>query len=179
MSIVVHNPTETPVRDYPIQNPATNEVQLWSINPGETLEFPDFAGKYLLDIYQFLQRIVTSKQLQAEREAEARLAKGQQFDQIKVVDKGFTNEMMQPPVSTSLAPSDPELTPADQQMSGAIEGDAVSQAVGATPDLPASLTPKPAKKGAVVCPDCSQEFQNVGALKTHYAFNHVTIPGVN
>ena len=193
--MILHNPTDTAVKDYPIQDNKTSEVALWSILPGETLDFPEHEGKYLLGVYGFLQRIITPEQQKTEQKEAEKLSKGQQFSQVKIVAQpGFTNEVMQPPPPSGeeLKPKNPVLTPADQQsglppvtpeMSGAIVGD------GETGDIPqaqstASPAPSinpivpPKKPGDVICPECKNTFGNVATLKTHYAHKHLQIPGV-
>lgn len=195
--MIVHNPTDTPVRDYPIQDPKTGEVYLWSILPGETLDFPDYAGSYLVEIYAFLQRVVTKEQLEAERRAEEAKAKGKQFSPIKVVDNpqgGLTNSMAQEPAPTpeeklpqnnpAAVPPTPPTPPVNNQMTGAIEGDEADK----VPTAPSSKIPAPAgdqtkaakasSGGKVICPECKAEFPNKGAAKTHYAHKHLDVPGL-
>lgn len=193
--MIIHNPTETAVRDYPIQDPKSGEVALWSIMPGETLDFPEHEGRYLLDIYRFLQRIITPEQQEAEQREEARLNKGQHFSQVKIVGgKGFTNENMQPPAPSpeDLKPKNPVVTPPDQQpnnnpppppapdMAGAVVGDESEAVHAATPTqapAPSAANP-PVKAGKLTCPECQHNFANKAALKTHYAHQHLTIPGL-
>ena len=102
--MIVHNPADVPVLDYPIEEPGTKNVQLWTIKPGETLEFPDHVGSYLLEVYGFLQRVMTEEERRAELEAEEKKKKGMHFTQVKIVKSkpkdapevqsvgGFTNE---------------------------------------------------------------------------------------
>lgn len=84
--MILHNPTEAPVKDYPIQDPKTKEVYLWSILAGQTLEFPDYAGEYLLEVYRFLQRVMTKAEREAELALKKKIAKGQQFSRVKIVE---------------------------------------------------------------------------------------------
>ena len=77
--MIIHNPTDTPVRDYPIQDPKSGEVALWSILGGETLDFPDYEGRYLLEVYGFLQRIITPEQQEAERKEKEKRDAGKHF----------------------------------------------------------------------------------------------------
>lgn len=186
--MIIHNPTETAVRDYPIQDPKTGDVSLWSIEPGQTLDFPDYAGKYLVEVYAFLQRIVTKEQLAAEKQAEQRLSQGQHFSQVKVIDNGepgVTNADLQTPPATleDLQPKNPQLTPPALQpaMAGAIEGDEadkvseqVQQAQPAS--VPTVREPAAPKAGKHVCPECKEGYQNEAALKTHYAHKHLVLP---
>lgn len=195
-NMIIHNPTDTDVLDYPIQNPQTGEVALWSIRRGETLDFPVHEGKYLLGIYAFLQRIITQDQLESEKREEQKLNKGQHFDQVKIVgDKGFTNENMQPPAPTSLAPQNPVVTPPEQQpsnnptppapeMSGAVDGDAAAAMHQEIPAAQASTAPAPqapnaakpaAKPGDPSCPECNDTFKNKAAMKIHYASKHLDL----
>ena len=187
--MIIHNPTETKVSDYPIQDPKSGDVSLWSIGPGETLDFPEFAGKYLVEVYRFLQRIVTSEQLSEEQEQEAKLSKGQHFSQVKVVG-GATNEKLGTPVATpeELKPRNPELTPPALQpeMVGQIEGDEADKVEGlpvpvaqatSTPTAPVQV--REPKEGKLICPECKNGFQNKAALKTHYAHAHLVIPGIS
>lgn len=189
--MIIHNPTETAVRDYPIQDPKSGDVALWSIEPGQTLDFPDYAGKYLVSTYAFLQRIVTSEQLSAEKREEERLNKGQHFSQVKVVDEsgtpepGVTNADLQtPPASQEdLQPRNPQLTPPSLQpeMAGAIVGDeadkVAAQVQHAQPaSVPTVTEPTAPKVGKHICPECKEGYQNEAALKTHYAHKHLVLP---
>ena len=92
MSIVIHNPTDSDVLDYPIQDPKTQEVALWSIKSGETLKFPDYVGQYLLDTYQFLQREITRADLDREKQERERLEKNKHFSQVRLVDDAPNEE---------------------------------------------------------------------------------------
>lgn len=197
--MIVHNPTDTAVRDYPIQDPKTGDVALWSVLPGETLEFPNYAGKYLTDVYAFLQRVVTKEELKTEQDEADKLSQGKHFSPVKVVEKGVTNATMQPPAPTAeqLTPKNPVLTPPDQQsglnppiggdelptpdMVGGIVGDEADKVPEAQPtSVPAASTVQPAAKtGGLVCPDCGKSFQNRAALKTHYAHQHLVLPGID
>ncbi len=120
--IVVHNPLDIwvpeqvkdangnidPLKGYPIKDP-NGEVRCWSIGPGETLEFEDHVGKYLLEVYAFLQEVVTEDQVKEREEEAAKIREGKVYSQVKVVKAegevvgsvekpapGFTNETMQP-----------------------------------------------------------------------------------
>lgn len=195
--MIVHNPTDTAVTDYPIQDPKSGEVALWSINPGETLEFPDHAGKYLTDVYGFLQRVVTKEELKVEQDEAEKLNQGKHFSPVKIVEKGVTNAMVQPPAPTAeqLTPKNPVLTPPDQQsglnppageepptpdMVGGVVGDEADKVPEAQPAaVPSTPVVSPPKPGALVCPECGKSFQNKAALKTHYAHAHVVLPGID
>ena len=83
--MIIHNPTDSPVADYPIQDPTSKEVNLWTIGPGQTLEFPDYVGTYLLDVYGFLQEILTEEQKQARDLEKEKINKNKQFTQEKIV----------------------------------------------------------------------------------------------
>lgn len=150
--IVVHNPTEAPVKDYPIQDPQSKEVLLWSILPGETLEFPDHVGKYLLEVYGFLQKVMTEDQYKEEQEAEKQVREGKNYSQVKIVkaegevvglptepQAGFTNDVMQP--------HNAKVEPTAE-------------------DFP------------FTCPDkeCGQKFKRDNLLKVHYAAKHLVLP---
>jgi hypothetical protein len=131
--LILHNPIDTAVRDYPIQDPKTKEVALWGIGPGETLDFPDYVGKYLLEVYGFLQEVVTQEQLDVRRKEQEKIAQGKHFTQTKVVGKGaggFTNEMVQPP-----APTADELKPPAAK---AVEAAAAGEATPVTPPVEAT-----------------------------------------
>lgn len=101
--MIVHNPADVPVLDYPIEEPGTKNVQLWSIKPGETLEFPDHVGAYLIEVYGFLQRVMTEAERKQELAEAEKLRTGKHFTQVKIVESkpkeveqpetlgGFTN----------------------------------------------------------------------------------------
>lgn len=109
--MIVFNPSQAAVFDYPIENPQTKEVNLWSINPGETIDFPDYVAEYLLQIYGFLQRVVTQEEVDREREEKEKIDKGRKFSQVKIVKAegvevvrppsgvGFTNQIANTPAS--------------------------------------------------------------------------------
>jgi len=191
--MIVHNPTETAVRDYPIQDPKTKDVSLWSIEPGDTLEFPEHVGSYLTEVYGFLQRVVTQDQLNVEQEAQKKLAQGKHFEGVKIVSPGgVTNDLQVPaPTAEELLPkNNPSAvppTPPVPEMVGAVVGDDADKATaGDTPIQQAkpaeAPAPEPAsqkKPGKLVCPECKNGFQNKAALKTHYAHAHLVIPGIN
>lgn len=187
--MIVHNPTDTAVRDYPIQDPKTKEVSLWGIEPGETLDFPDYVGSYLVEVYGFLQRVVTQEQLNVEHEEAKKLAKGKHFETVKIISQGgVTNSLMQDP-----APTKEELQPknnpaAQPEMVGAVVGDEADKAsAGEIPVQQAkpSSTPStpvvnpPTAHGRLVCPECNNAFQNKAALKTHYAHAHLKLAGID
>lgn len=156
--IVIHNPLDVPVKDYPIQDPQSKETALWTINPGETLEFPDHVGKYLLEVYGFLQEVVTEEQVREREEEKAKIREGKVYNQVKVVkaegevidppspQAGFTNENLKP------------------------EGKEV-----ATP--PASVKPVAGEK-KFICPDetCRKEFKAENHLRVHYGLKHAVMP---
>jgi len=198
--MIVHNPTETPVRDYPIQDPKTKEVSLWGIEPGETLDFPDHVGAYLVEVYGFLQRVITQEQLDYEREESAKLAQGKHFEPVKVISPGgVTNAMVQtpPPTAEELKPENnpssvtknppqaarPQFAP---DMVGAVVGDESDKAAGGEiPQAKSTSAPKAhnpvseTPSGKLVCPECRNSFQNKAALKTHYAHAHLKVPGID
>jgi hypothetical protein len=188
--MIVHNPTDTAVRDYPIQDPKGGDVALWSILPGETLDFPDYAGKYLTQVYGFLQRVVTKEELKVEQDETEKLNQGKHFSPVKIVEKGATNAVMQAPAPTAeqLTPKNPVLTPPAQQsglppqpdMVGGVVGDEADKVPEAQPSaVPAPTVQPAAKTGGLVCPDCGKSFQNKAALKTHYAHQHLVLPGIS
>jgi len=149
MGFIVHNPTKTTIRDYPVEDTATKEVRLWSIYPGETLEFPDAVGKYLVDIYGFLQRIVTKEQLKREKEHEEAMLKGKQFTQVKVVDNiSRADEVVKAGEDTV------------QQAESTLSEDAPEKAVIERPRT---------------CKECGAEFATDRALKLHHASIHLKI----
>lgn len=82
----IHNPTESQVLDYPIEDKVTKEVKLWSIKPGETLKFPDNVGTYLLEVYGFLQRVMTQEEKEKEDAMKVALRTNTQFNQEKIID---------------------------------------------------------------------------------------------
>jgi hypothetical protein len=186
--MIIHNPTTTDVPEYPIEDPKNGEVNLWSLAAGQTLDFPEHVGKYLLEVYGFLQRVMTQEQVDIEAEEARRKETGQTFSQVKIVkspEKGFTNEMVQPPAPTpeQLQPHPVTPTPIDQQMVGAVEGDeadkvpVVPQAVPTTSVKPDVNAPEvPTVKKNIICPTCGVPFQNEAAMKTHYAHKHLVLP---
>lgn len=101
-TIVVHNPTDMPVPEYPIEDPVSKKVNLWSIAPGKTLEFPYYVGEYLLEVYGFLQRVITQEELDKEKEEKEKLAKNKHFSQIKVVKKAEGLSVKKPDPSPGL-----------------------------------------------------------------------------
>jgi hypothetical protein len=71
-------------------------------------------------------------------------------------------------------------------MAGQIEGDAADQVQTepppiqvATPSQVPATKADASKKGKLTCPDCGKDFQNKAALKTHYAHQHLTLPGID
>ena len=129
---------------------------LWSIGPGETLEFPDYAGSYLLETYGFLQKVLTQDQYNEEQEEKAKVNEGKVYNQVKIVEAkgeivtppnpqtGFTNANMQPKGEESAVPPAPA--------AGAIEG--------------------------FTCPEptCRQVFKQERHLKVHFALKHFEMP---
>lgn|SRR3990167_3939622 len=101
-TVVVHNPTDHSIIDYPIEDPTSKEVFVWSIKPNETLTFPYSVGMYLLEIYGFLQRVVTEEELKAETAEKKKMQEGKHFNPIKVVRS---------PAPASDAPAEPVDTP--------------------------------------------------------------------
>lgn len=183
--MIITNPSDAAVRDFPIQDPKTGEVALWSILPGETLDFPEFEGRYLVGVYGFLQRIITPEQQALEKQEEEKLNKGKHFTQVKLVSEpGFTNQNMQPPAPEDLRPSNPTLTPPSQQpenppdpqLTGAVEEVKAAQSTTSPVSVPAQSSGKVG--GKVVCPGCGGDFKSTGALKMHYAHQHLHLPGV-
>ena|SRR3990167_7880483 len=83
--MILFNPTDHTIKDFPIENTKTGEVFQWTIKPGETLDFPDYAGTYLLEIYGFLQRVVTQEQLDKEAIEKKKVSAGQHFSQVRIV----------------------------------------------------------------------------------------------
>lgn len=160
--MIVHNPSDAPVLDYPIEDQESKKVYTWSIKPGETLEFPDYVGKYLLEIYNFLQRVVTKGEREAELEAAEKLRKGQHFTQVKIVEApsgeapkpdevvnpGFKNENMGELPPDNLKPKTNRPAP----VSG-VAAQPVSPPVGSVvPPVSSSVPPPP----SVVPPAASQ-----------------------
>ncbi len=161
-TIVLFNPTESEIRDYPIQNAKTKETKLWSILPGETLEFPKDVGNYLLEVYAFLQRVVTEEELREEEEHKKKISEGKQFSQVKVIKAdgpvvpkeekpaGFTSELMR----------EPNPTPPAQK----VEEEELKKDIGDS-----------ASTGPVQCPKCPRTFANKMVMKTHYAQKHLEL----
>jgi len=156
--IVVHNPTDTSVKDFPIQNPQSKETLLWNILPGETLEFDDYVAVVLLDIYGFLQRVITEDQYKEEKKEEQKVKQGKTYDQVKIIaaegeqttppspQTGFTNENMQPHGEEIAIP----------------EATAVGGATNYT----------------FICPEktCAKTFKQQSHLKIHYGLKHMEMP---
>jgi len=104
-TMILHNPTQERIIDYPIQHPKTKETFTWSIGPGETLKFPKYVGEYLWDTYKFLQKIMTPEQLQLEKDEMDKLNQGRHFERVKLSQPkqvtppppapGFTNDLNQ------------------------------------------------------------------------------------
>jgi len=94
--MIVHNPTNTAVRDFPIQDLESKETRLWSVLPGETLDLPDSVGEYLLQVYAFLQRVVTAEQLKSEERIKKDIAANKQFNPIKIVEPEQIKEIIDP-----------------------------------------------------------------------------------
>ena len=178
--MIVHNPTTNNIRDYPIQNPQTKEVKLWSIDSGETLEFPDFVGEYLLQVYGFLQRIVTEEQLKKEQEEKKRVDAGMKFSQVKVVKstpidtkppdkpKGFTNAGVRTPAGQPLpaatTPPDPNAPPPPPPNPRPIGGQ-----TRVVPTVEVSGTQ------GIACADekCTERFETDEAMRAHYGVKHL------
>lgn len=85
-TVILHNPTEAPVRDFPIETPDKKQVHTWSIGPGETLEFPEYVAEVLLQVYNFLQKVMTREERDRELAEQKKKAKGQHFSQVKIVE---------------------------------------------------------------------------------------------
>lgn len=85
-TIVVHNPSDATVRDYPVQDPKTQDVALWSIAPGQTLRFPDYVANHLLDTYGFLQRVMTKEEYNTEQSRRKAVDQNKQFSPVKIVE---------------------------------------------------------------------------------------------
>jgi hypothetical protein len=156
-TIIVHNPTQVPVRDYPVRDPRTKETQLWSIMPGETLEFPDYVATHFLDVYNFLQKVMTKEQLQAEQEQQKKLDAGMHFSQVKIIESkkevsqptvepkpmpaplpqpGFTNQNMQVPYQGQQSPNgvyqdEPQQPIGNNIQPGFVNGPVINPAVAA------------------------------------------------
>lgn len=124
--MIIFNPTEHNIFDYPIQDKETKDVKLWSIKSGETLDFPDYVGEYFLEVYGFLQRIVTKEELEKEREEKKKLDAGKHFSQVKIVEakptgkvippnkyEGFTNEQTKTPANIKTEPINEETLDAE------------------------------------------------------------------
>ena len=154
---VLHNPTEAAVKDYPIRD--GEEVKLWSILPGETLGVPDSVGKYLLEVYGFLQEVVTEDQHRERLEEKKKVQEGRVYSQVKIVkaegevidppspQTGFTNQNMQPHGAEVAKPP-------------------VSNVGPTTEDFPFQ------------CPEtgCGQKFRTEKLIKTHYSLKHLELP---
>lgn len=97
--MIIHNQSNAPVVDYPISDPKTKEVLAWTIKPGQTLEFPDYVGEYLTEVYGFLQRVITKEQRQAEIESQQRIDQNRHFDPVKIVDNNEAVSKELQPVS--------------------------------------------------------------------------------
>ena len=169
--IVVHNPTEAPVRDYPIKDPKTGEVLLWNINPGETLEFPDHVGKYLLDVYNFLQEVLTEDQIREREEERQKIATNKVFTQVKVVKaKG---EITDAAPDEAPPPPNPQtgFTNANMQPKG--------EEVAKPPQAPNATAPSEnGNDRPFVCPGegCGETFKQEQNLRVHYGLKHVELP---
>lgn len=146
--MIVHNPTESPITDYPIQDPQNKEVNLWSIKPGETLDFPDYVGTYLVEVYGFLQRVMTEEDLRIENENKKKRAENTQFNQVKIV--GEPTSAVSTPVEI------PE--PGQGATSERLDAD-----------------PNPVIKCAD--PNCTQEFNDSASMKTHFFDAHISFGG--
>ena len=174
--IILHNPTTNNVRDYPIQDPATKEVKLWSIDSGETLEFPDFVGKYLLEVYGFLQRVVTQEQVEKENEEKKRIDSGMKFSQVKVVTatpinttpvekpKGFTNEVVKTPAGTKIQKPKVE-KPQDE--------DVPSRSVAGQTRVVPEVTVEGVQGIACADINCKERFASMEEMKAHYGGKHL------
>ena len=102
-TVILYNPTQERIIDFPIQHPKSKETFTWSIGPGETLKFPKYVGEYLWDTYKFLQKIMTPEQVQAEKEEMDKLNQGRHFERVKLSQPkqvatpppapGFTNDL--------------------------------------------------------------------------------------
>ena len=113
--IAVHNQADADVTDYPIEDPETKEVHLWSIKAGQTLKFPDYVGNYLLEVYGFLQEVMTKEEKEARDREKARVDAGKVYSQVKIIDKkpkndpkeaeGLTSQDVDPENATQLPPN--------------------------------------------------------------------------
>lgn len=165
--MIIHNPLniwvpeqakDDPLKGYPVKDPS-GEVRCWCIGPGETFDFPDHVGKYLLEVYGFLQEVLTEDQ-HAERQAEKeKIEQGRVYTQVKIVkaegevvdqpkDKveGFTNENTRP--------------------------------INQKTEIPESVAKVAPVDTTFVCPAeaCGQEFKKEQHLKVHYALKHFEMP---
>lgn len=165
--IVVFNPTEAPVVDYPIQDPHSKEVKMWSILPGQTLKFPAHAGNYLLETYGFLQRVMTEEEHQRELAAKKKIQQGQQFTQVKIVPAvgapaapvstraaGFTTEAMKgktnipTPNTPQVIPTPPRPAPLSEPVVPHRPMPTMAPAEALNPNLTSAPAPNP-EMGAI------------------------------
>lgn len=166
--IVVHNPTEAAVPNYPIQDPATKEVLLWTIGPGETLEFPDYVGKYLLEVYGFLQEVLTEDQVREREQERKKISEGRVYSQVKVVrasgeviDQDF--EEAEPEAGDTPAPQ-VGFTNANSQPHG--------EDIATPPvEAPDALRPFVCKTEG-----CGVAFKQENHLRVHFGLKHAVLP---
>lgn len=152
MTIVLHNPTDAPITDYPIQDPGSKEVLLWTINPGQTLEFPQHVGKYLLEVYGFLQEVMTEEQHAERKEEEKKVQEGRAYTQVRIV-KGEGEIVNAAPVDDPNQPKQP--------------------AAGFTNETMQPHNAPVAKTDSVLCPDCQASFGTLKIMQNHYKEKHV------
>lgn len=154
--MIIHNPTDVRApggeKGYPIEHPKTKEVHEWAIEPGETLDFPDYVGEVLIEVYQFLQRVVTKKDHELELEEKEKVDKGRHFERVKIVDS-----------ISSLTPPQKEKVEKPETLEGftseEVFGDKQPEAKAekpAAPEMSGSVqAPAPARSTPSVKPDLS------------------------
>ena len=85
--MILHNQADADVIDYPIEEPGTKQVHLWSIKSGQTLDFPEHVGKYLLQVYGFLQEVITLEEKKQREDDLRKVNENRHFVQFKIVNK--------------------------------------------------------------------------------------------
>lgn len=151
--IVLHNPTNSTVKDYPIQNEKTKEVKLWGIAPGQTLEFPDYVGQYLLEVYGFLQKVMTEDQYKEEQAEKAKIEQGKVYTQVKIIPEEKKQEV-------------------EKEAAKGVEIEAPKPQPGFTNE---NMKPK---SDEIACKDvnCKAKFTNARMMEIHYSFKHKEVP---